>query len=128
MHVTRRDRGAAAVEFALVVPILIALTFGVIAFGHAFHTQTMLDNAARDGVRVFALSDSSTAAADARAAAKASAAPTMTLSDGQIAVQPSACTVGQNARVSITLTDFRLLGGFFGPITLTGTGSMRCNG
>lgn len=123
-----RDRGAAAVEFALVAPILLILTLGIIAFGHAFQTQTMLDNAARDAVRIFALTEGPTAAEDARAAAKASASAAMTLTDAQIAVGPAGCDAGQNARVTITLTDFELLGGFFGPLTLTGTGTMRCNG
>lgn len=123
-----RDRGAVAVEFALALPVLLVLTLGIIAFGHAFHTQTMIDNAARDAVRIFALTDGPTAAADARATARASASPTLTLTDAQILVGPATCPSGQNATVTITLNDFKMLGGFFGPITLTGTGTMRCNG
>jgi Flp pilus assembly protein TadG len=128
MSKRRRDRGAVAVEFALVLPILLVLTLGLIAFGHAFHTQTMIDNAARDAVRVYVLTDGAGAAAAARNTAIASAAATVPLEASQIAVGPSPCGSDQNARVTITLDDFELLGGYFGPITLTGTGSMRCNG
>jgi len=50
-----RDRGAAAVEFALVVPVLIVLIFGSIEFGLAVQARTMIENAAREGVRVASL-------------------------------------------------------------------------
>lgn len=43
----RRDNGAAAVEFALVVPILLVLVFGIIDYGLWF-SDTF---AAKDGVR-----------------------------------------------------------------------------
>ena len=128
MRVSQRDRGAAAVEFALVLPLLVVLTLGIIAFGHAFHVQTVLDNAARDGVRIFALTDGPSAEPDARDAARSAAAASVTLSDSQIAVGPAGCPGGDTARVTITLEDFELLSGFFGTVTLTGTGSMRCNG
>ncbi len=35
----RSERGAAVVEFALVVPILIALVFGIAEFGRAYFTR-----------------------------------------------------------------------------------------
>jgi Flp pilus assembly protein TadG len=53
-----RDRGAAAVEFALVVPALILLIFGSIEFGLAVQARTMVGNAAREGVRVASLGGS----------------------------------------------------------------------
>ena len=50
-----RERGAAAVEFALILPILLILVGGVIDFGRLYYTQIQLANAARDGVRLAAL-------------------------------------------------------------------------
>jgi Flp pilus assembly protein TadG len=47
----RRDDGAAAVEFALVVPLLILLVFGIINFGVLFSQQLTLNNAVREGAR-----------------------------------------------------------------------------
>ena len=47
----RGDRGAAAVEFALVVPILLVVLFGIIDFGFAINRYSIVNNAAREGVR-----------------------------------------------------------------------------
>lgn len=49
------DNGAAAVEFALVVPLLIALVFGIIQFGILFAEELSLSNGARQGARVGAV-------------------------------------------------------------------------
>ena len=49
------ERGAAAVEFALVLPLLLLLLGGIIDFGFALNTQISLTHAAREGVRVEAL-------------------------------------------------------------------------
>ena len=48
---TRREAGAAAVEFALVLPILLALIFGMVNFGFIFAAQISLNSSARDAAR-----------------------------------------------------------------------------
>ncbi|MFC7431454.1 MULTISPECIES: TadE family protein [unclassified Agrococcus] len=123
----RRDRGAAAVEFAIILPLLAALTLGILAFGHAFHVQTVLDNAAREGVRVAALTTGSTRIAAAQQAAIDSASPSIALTRSQVVVTPATCAGGANARVTITVPQLPLLGGI-GTIRLSGTGTMRCQG
>lgn len=55
----RGERGAAAVEFALIVPVLLSILFGIIDFGFAINRYTMLNNATREGVRAASLSASS---------------------------------------------------------------------
>jgi Flp pilus assembly protein TadG len=49
------DRGAAAVEFALLLPLLLLIIFGLIDFGRALNAQITLTQAAREGARLDAL-------------------------------------------------------------------------
>ncbi len=46
-----RDRGAAAVEFALVLPLLLTLCLGIIDFGYLINRASLVNNAARDAAR-----------------------------------------------------------------------------
>ena len=48
----RRDSGEALVEMALVLPILLVLSLGMLDFGRAFHMKNIVDAAAREGCRV----------------------------------------------------------------------------
>lgn len=47
----KSQRGAAAVEFALVAPVLIVLVFGITDFGLMFNNQAVVANASRDAAR-----------------------------------------------------------------------------
>ena len=124
-----RERGATAVEFAILLPVLLLLVLSIMEFGRAFHVQTTLSNAARDGVRVMALQDSATAA---RSTAKASAHG-LPLTDAMISVTPTTCIsdAATPGMASVTISyPFSPVSGFL-PIdglTLTGKGTMRCFG
>jgi Flp pilus assembly pilin Flp len=48
---SRQEDGAAAVEFAFLLPLLILLLFGFIQFGLAFNTRIQATNAAREAAR-----------------------------------------------------------------------------
>jgi Flp pilus assembly protein TadG len=45
------ERGAAAVEFAILLPLFILFVWGAIEFGTAFYTKEILTNATREGAR-----------------------------------------------------------------------------
>jgi Flp pilus assembly protein TadG len=51
----RRDDGAALIEAAFVLPMLLFLSIGIIEFGRAFQTWQIVTNAAREGARVAVL-------------------------------------------------------------------------
>ncbi len=124
MRADRRERGAAVVEFALVVPVLLILVLGIVEFGRAYQVQTTLSAAAREGARSMALGDDPAAARETTK----SAFPLLNLTDGQIAVAPSSCSQGQAVTVTIT-RPYSFITGFFGSgLAMTGVGSMRCGG
>ena len=46
------EHGTAAVEFALLLPLLVLLLFGIVEFGLALYRQQVLATASREGARV----------------------------------------------------------------------------
>ncbi|MBA8793012.1 Flp pilus assembly protein TadG [Friedmanniella endophytica] len=130
MDRTRTERGAAAVEFALVAPLLILLVVGITQFGRAYAAQAQLTNAARQAARTMALQSNVSAA---QAAAQA-AAPTLNLTTGQISVTPSTCTTSTSSPTATAVVTINYPFTFLassmlgGPVTLHGRAVMRCNG
>jgi TadE-like protein len=47
----KREEGAAAVEFALLLPLLLMILFGIIEFGLVLYNQEVITNASREGAR-----------------------------------------------------------------------------
>ncbi|CAJ0808969.1 TadE/TadG family type IV pilus assembly protein [Ralstonia flaminis] len=50
-QLTRKMRGAAGVEFALVFPILLLVVFGIVEFGAAWYDKAVITNASREAAR-----------------------------------------------------------------------------
>ena len=100
----RGERGASAVEFALIVPVLALFVFGIIEFGLAFMQMQTIRGALREGGRAAATGAS---ASEVRAHAFDSALGAID-SPGNVAVNPNTgglpvCnpqTIGQDATVS----------------------------
>ena len=53
--IVKSQKGKAAVEFALVLPIFIILVFGIMEFSRLWETVSVLTSAAREGARVAAV-------------------------------------------------------------------------
>ena len=53
----RSETGAALLEAAITIPILLLVTVGIFEFGRAYQTWQVLTNAAREGARVAVLPD-----------------------------------------------------------------------
>jgi Flp pilus assembly protein TadG len=116
------SRGAAAVEFALLLPILVLMLFGIIEFGRAYNTRNTITHAAREGVRAAAIDDGSLATATA---AVEGAAPNLS----GLAVTVSACTPGQPFTVTVSYDHDYVIPLFgSGTFSFTEDGTMRCGG
>ena len=140
MKAVGNDDGAAAVEFALVLPFLLLLLCGVIDFGRAYNAKVTLTHAAREGVRVWALTQDADQAADlTRSAAVGLEIPDNAVDE--VDVGTTACTFGDPTSLSASyefayITPISGLmalisggdSGLTSPITLSATGVMRCGG
>jgi Flp pilus assembly protein TadG len=129
----RRESGAAVVEFALVLPMLLVLVFGIIDFGRAYNAKISLTQAAREGARVRALGgDAAATTTRVQLAAGFLPAASVSVAAGTpCPANPSATDVATvTATYSFTYVTpiGSLIGLAAGPITLTGTGVMRCLG
>ncbi|TSE14941.1 pilus assembly protein [Arthrobacter sp. KBS0703] len=120
----RRDRGAVAVEFALVAPLLLALIAGIVEFSHAYNLQISVTQAAREAARTMAI-DNNQGAAELAAAA---GAPGLNTGDFGYSFTPTACADGESIAVTITYPAATLTGIFGSSLTVTGVGAMRCGG
>lgn len=79
---SRGDRGAAAVEFALVAPLLLLIVFAIISYGVMFSFRQGLSQAAAEGARAAALAPATPTATSFGAAAKARTAVAAALGNG----------------------------------------------
>jgi Flp pilus assembly protein TadG len=51
----KSEKGASAVEFAIVLPLLLAFVFGIIEFGLLLYDKAVITNASREGARTATL-------------------------------------------------------------------------
>ena len=137
---TPRDRGAAAVEFALLLPMLLLLLFGIIDFGRALNAQITLTQAAREGARIASVAPNGVPNTLATVTNGTVAAATP-LSGVTLTPAPTICPLnalgtGADAKVTVSykftfLTPVAAISSLFGSsfgssMTLTATGVMPC--
>jgi Flp pilus assembly protein TadG len=128
-----RERGAAAIEFALVLPLLIVLVFGIVEFSIAYNHKQGLHAAAREGARLASLPTSTQADIQDRVNSALqgviSGTPTITISvAGDSTVDPPCQDhIGDTVVVTVSAPfdlDIPLWGSE--ALTLTGKGEFRC--
>jgi Flp pilus assembly protein TadG len=132
----RREDGAAAVEFALIVGLLAILVFGLLEYGLAFWQVQNLRAATREGARVAAVRGSTD---DIQTAMQNSSAGSLTGGESFTVTPGGGCTDdtrGQQVTVELDNTTlsgavqgaFEISVPFLPPITLepTLTGTFRC--
>jgi Flp pilus assembly protein TadG len=111
---TRRDRGQAAVEAALVLPFMMAVVLGVVQVAVVAAEQLAVWHAAREGARAAAVAAAPTDAATAAARAATGLAP----------LDVSVVVAGGLVGVTVTHTDptdVPLIGALVPTVTLRAT-------
>jgi Flp pilus assembly protein TadG len=132
MHTHRRsrnERGAAAVELAMVLPILIVLIFGIVEFGRAYNAKLQLSAAVREGARDLALGKTATQVKSTVTGAAPGLDAVKLAAAGAVTTSASPCLPGTSATVTVRYPfTYSLPLLFVGPrtITLSATGAMRC--
>jgi Flp pilus assembly protein TadG len=121
----KSQKGQSLVEFALVLPLLVLLLFGIIDFARIFHAYLTLDHAGREAARIASIGKNDT---EVRQAAVDDAV-SIGLTEGRVGVSPTG-TRTSGTKVSITITypiDFLtpVIGEIVGSITLSDTTVMR---
>lgn len=133
---SKRDEGAAAVELAILLPVLLLLIFGIVDFGRMLNSQIIITEAAREGARWAALGQTTpTPAARATTAAIGLTAPAPTAT---VTACPLSAAPADRATATVTyqfnfITPFNALAGMFGAtgantVQLSGRAVMRCGG
>ena len=116
----KNQKGAAAVEFAIILPLLIMLVFGIVQFGIAFNNWISLTHAARHGARLAAVADYE----DFEARIQESS-PTVKIES--ITLSGEGGKIGDPVEVTVTgevlNIDIPLVGSW--PVTLTSTATLR---
>lgn len=129
-----QDRGSVAVEFALVLPALLLILFGIIDFGRALNAQISLTGAAREGARLVALGYPN-AAVQARVVAAAPSLSGVTVTVAASCPPGAGPTANAQVDVSYSFSFITPIGAVFNyvggsglgaPIVLTARGVMPC--
>jgi Flp pilus assembly protein TadG len=121
-------RGQSLIEFALVLPILLLVVFGITEFGRAIMVKNVLHTASREGARLAAVSPVSDSLSVQARVQQVLDAANITPKAITILFDPAAKSV----EVTVT-TDFEVLSAgvldpFMGTFELTGKTVMRYEG
>lgn len=128
-----RKRAAAVVEFAVVLPLLLTILFGIIEFGWVFMVRQTLQTAAREGCRVAVLPSSVAPYTNVTTIIDSMMASTgLTPSQYSVVMTHAAPGVSdiETVEISVPRSDISLVGSFFGATsgTVYGTCAMRKEG
>lgn len=115
------DRGAAVVEFALVVPIFVLLVMGIIDFANAYNDYNSVRQGVREGARQIVVADwgtdgCTTGSSSNRAACVTKARVGLNAADTRVKLKlPTTYAPGNQVTVCV-MYPIRSLTGMFGPI------------
>jgi Flp pilus assembly protein TadG len=89
-----RERGAALLETALTLPLILLVAVGIFEFGRAYQHWQVLTNAAREAARVAVLPGATTTTASARATQYMTAGQLGNVGTATVSVTPATIDLG----------------------------------
>jgi Flp pilus assembly protein TadG len=99
------DRGAASVEFALILPVLLLVLFGIVQFGLLFSVQNQMVNAAREAARAMAVEGATETEGENLAMAHLSAYGDMNFTVDAVDADPANGNPDVSVTVQVPATD-----------------------
>jgi Flp pilus assembly protein TadG len=145
----REEKGQVLVETAFVLPLLLVLIFGMVDFGRAMYTKNTLNNAARSGARVAAVTPGLTPTSPAVALFSLNSQPAITVqnnifngipTDNSVTYEltirnaagtsiPATVTTGDQVQINLTYPDFPMITPLYNILALiTNSGAQGSNG
>lgn len=109
-------------EFALILPILVVLVFGIVEFGRGYNAKVELTGAVREGARALALGKPVSGSPDSATAKIVSASPGLSPAPAVVAATP--CPNASD-EASVTAT-YRVAWNI--PLLNSGTWTIRTKG
>ncbi len=126
----RNESGASLAEFALILPILLIMLFGIVEFGIAFNRAQAIEAGAREGARLASLQSTTQADINNRVNATLAGIP-FDSSPVIAAASPALCAGRAGEAVTVVVTadhDVNIPPIINQTITLTGQAVFRCEG
>lgn len=123
----RSEAGSGMAEFALVLPVLLFILFGIVEFGIAFNRAQAVEAAAREGARLASIS--STTVGDVTTRVNEALVGIPLDNPASVAVAPGGCAGREGEAVTVTVTyvhDVTIPLLFSRDVTLTGQAVFRC--
>ncbi|MGG3468012.1 TadE/TadG family type IV pilus assembly protein [Neobacillus pocheonensis] len=120
----KSEKGQSLVEFALVLPLLILLLFGIIDFARVFHVYLTMDHAGREAARAASIGNDDTTIRNTAVSDAAS----IGLTADKVAISPGSRSSGSKVSITITYPITFLtpvIGEIVGSLNLTDTTTMR---
>ena len=100
-RVRKGRRGAAAVEFAVVLPVFVILVFGMIEYGRMVMVQQVITNASREGARKAVLDGATTSSVQTAVTSYLTSAK---VSGGSTAVSPNPTGAASGDPITVTVS------------------------
>jgi hypothetical protein len=126
-----RAQAAVLVEFAVVLPLLLTILFGIIEYGWIFMVRQTVQNAAREGCRIAVLQTSTEPYTDVETRIDQVLSPTGLGSYSTVMEHADGLTTcDETITITVPRADVSLMGDFFGNFTsdLVGSCTMRKEG